>query len=99
MAAATTERDGDTLWIRGDLDFDSVAALWDATKSSFANDPPARIDLKGVSRANSAGVALLVAWLAQVRQRRQHQVVFVNVPAQMRAIIEVADLDAILPLE
>ena len=97
MAEATAERDGDTLWIQGDLDFDSVAALWNSTESLFAAGPPARIDLQGVSRANSAGVALLVAWLDRV-QRRQQAVQFVNVPAQMRAIIEVADLDAVLPL-
>ncbi|MBS1220991.1 MAG: anti-sigma-factor antagonist [Proteobacteria bacterium] len=97
MAEATAERDGDTLWVQGDLDFDSVAALWNATESLFADDPPARIDLQGVSRANSSGVGLLVAWLGLV-QRRQQTVLFVNVPAQMRAIIEVADLDAVLPL-
>jgi phospholipid transport system transporter-binding protein len=97
MAEATAERDGDTLWVQGDLDFDSVAALWNATESLFADDPPARIDLQGVSRANSSGVGLLVAWLGLV-QRRQQTVLFVNVPAQMRAIIGVADLDAVLPL-
>lgn len=97
MAEATAERDGNTLRVQGDLDFDSVVALWNATESLFADGPPARIDLQGVSRANSAGVALLVAWLGQV-QRRQQTVMFVNAPAQMRAIIEVADLDAVLPL-
>ena len=97
MAEATAERDGDTLWVQGDLDFDSVVALWNATESLFANGSPTRIDLNGVSRANSAGVALLVAWLGRV-QRHQQAVVFVNVPAQMRAIIAVADLDTVLPL-
>ena len=97
MATATAEREGDTLRVEGDLDFDSVAALWNATESLFTADPPARIDLHGVRRANSAGVALLVAWLDRV-QRKRRTVMFVNVPAQMRAIIEVADLDTVLPL-
>ena len=97
MAAATAEREGDTLRVWGDLDFDSVAALWNATESLLADDPPARIDLQGVSHANSAGVALLVGWLGWV-QRHQQTVMFINVPAQMRAIIEVADLDTVLPL-
>ena len=95
--AATAERDGDTLRVQGELDFDAVATLWDATESLFAAGPPARIDLSGVRRASSAGVALLVAWLDQLRRRRR-EVIFVNVPAQMRAIIEVADLDTVLPL-
>ncbi|MDS4025796.1 MAG: STAS domain-containing protein [Candidatus Contendobacter sp.] len=97
MATAIAEREGDTLRIRGDLDFDSVTVLWNATESLFAAGPLARIDLHGVRRANSAGVALLVAWLGRVRRERQ-TVAFVNVPAQMRAIIEVADLDTVLPL-
>ena len=97
MATATAEREGDTLRVQGDLDFDSVAALWKATESLFTARPPARIDLRGVHRASSAGVALLVAWLGRVQRDRQ-TVAFVNVPAQMRAIIEVADLDTVLPL-
>ncbi len=97
MATATAEREGDTLRVRGDLDFDSVAVLWNATEPLLTDDPPARIDLQGVSHANSAGVALLVVWLGWV-QRRQQTVMFINVPAQMRAIIEVTDLDTVLPL-
>ena len=96
MAAATARRAGDNLRICGQLDFDSVADLWEATGSLFAADPPSRIDLSGVSHSNSAGVALLAEWLRQARQRRW-ELVFVNVPAQMRAIIEVADLETVLP--
>ena len=97
MAIATAEREGDTLRVQGDLDFDSVATLWNETEPLFDSNPPARIDLQGVRHANSAGVALLVAWLGQV-QRHRKSVIFVNTPAQMRAIIEVADLDTVLPL-
>lgn len=97
MAVATADREGDTLRVRGDLDFDSVAVLWNATESLFADEPPTRIDLRGVNRANSAGVALLVAWLGRVQRERQ-TVMFINVPTQMRAIIEVTDLDIVLPL-
>lgn len=97
MATATTDRDGETLRIRGDLDFDSVAELWNATESLFAAAPPSRIDLSGISRANSAGVALLVEWLGRARRQGQ-ELIFVNVPAQMRAIITIADLDTVLPL-
>lgn len=97
MIAAMVERDGETLHVRGKLDFDSVAALWDATESLFAASPPSRIDLGGVSHTDSAGVALLVEWLGWF-QRRRRELVFINVPAQMRAIIGIADLDDVLPL-
>ncbi len=97
MTATMVERNGETLHIRGQLDFDSVAELWDATESLFTASPPSRIDLSAVTHANSAGVALLVGWLGWA-QRGQQELVFVNVPAQMRAIIKIADLDMILPL-
>lgn len=97
MAAATTERDGDTLLVRGELDFDSVAELWATTKTLFRAEPILRIDLSGVRRSNSAGVALLVEWLRQARNR-QRKLVFVNVPDQMQAIIRVVDLETVLPV-
>lgn len=97
MAGATVEREGDTLRVRGELNFASVADLWRTTGPLFATDPPARVDLGGVSHANSAGVALLVDWLSQANHRQQ-ELVFLNVPAQMKAIIQVADLDEVLPM-
>ncbi len=97
MASATAERDGDTLRVRGELDFDTVADLWATTEAPTLREPILRVDLGGVQRSNSAGVALLVQWLRQAR-RRQVELVFVNISAQMRAIIAIADLDTILPL-
>ncbi len=98
MAEATATREGETLCIRGELDFDSVADLCETTCSLFQATPIHRIDLSGVQRSNSAGVALLVEWLSQAR-RRQWPLTFVNIPPQMRAIIEVAELDTVLLLD
>jgi len=97
MAEASAERDGDTLHVHGELDFDSVAHLWETTGSLFRAEPIHRIDLSGVQRSNSAGVALMVEWLRQAR-RRQWPLAFVNIPDQMRAIIKVAELETVLPL-
>ncbi len=96
-ATATTEHDGDTLHIRGDLDFASVADLLAATEALFRAEPIHWIDLSGVRRSNSAGVALLVEWLRQA-QHRQQKLIFINIPAQMRAIIRVVDLETVLPV-
>ncbi|MFZ1494144.1 MAG: STAS domain-containing protein [Candidatus Competibacter denitrificans] len=99
MATATVERDGTTLRIVGELDFDSVADLWVATGSLFEIEvePVVQIDLSGVRRSNSAGVALLVEWLRQA-QSRQSELIFSNMPAQMRAIVRVVDLETVLPV-
>ena len=96
MATATAERVGDTLRVRGDLGFDSVAELWARAETPLLDESVLRIDLGGVRRSNSAGVALLVEWLREARQRQQ-VLLFTNVPAQMRAIIEVVDLETLLP--
>jgi len=67
MTTATIKRDGDTLRVRGELDFDSVAELWAMTKTLFRDGTVPRIDLNGVRHSNSAGVALLVEWLRHAR--------------------------------
>jgi phospholipid transport system transporter-binding protein len=97
MAEASAQRDGDTLHVQGELDFDSVADLWETTGWLLRAEPIHRIDLSGVQRSNSAGVALMVEWLRQAR-RRQWPLAFVNIPDQMRAIIKVAELETVLPL-
>lgn len=97
MATATVERDGDILRVRGELDFDSVAELWTAANPLFATESFAYIDLRDVERSNSAGVALLVEWLRQA-QTLQRDLRFIHVPAQMRAIIQVVDLETVLPI-
>ena len=71
MATATAERVGDTLRVRGDLGFDSVAELWARAETPLLDESVLRIDLGGVLRSNSAGVALLVEWLREARQRQQ----------------------------
>lgn len=90
---ARLERNGDGhIAVHGELDFDSVAALWEESRPLFEAQPPREIDLGGVERSNSAGVALLVEWLRLARQREQ-ELCFVNVPAQMMSIIRVAALE------
>ena len=84
--------------ICGELDFQSVAALWRASGELFAAAVPLSVDLREVNRSDSSGVALLVDWLRQAREQGR-ELRFVNIPSQMRAIIQVADLDELLPVE
>jgi len=83
--------------IRGELNVESVAALWSESKQRFQGLSVLRIDLTGVSRSDSSGVALLVEWLRQAREAEQ-ELKLVNIPEQMQAIIQVTDLDGLLPL-
>ncbi len=70
--------------------------------SQNANDLSAvmaaiEIDLKGVTRADSAGLALLVEWL-RAAERAGKSISFVNVPVQLSSIARISGLDEILSL-
>jgi len=82
--------------VSGMLTFDTVAALYKTADSWFAGEGEMVIDLAQVSRADSAGLALMVEWLRRARAvgRRLR---FANIPAQMQTLIRVNGLqDALL---
>ena len=87
-----------TIAIKGDLDFQSVPELCQNSAKLFSEQTALCIDLTDVNRCDSSGVALLVEWLRQARSSGQ-TLKFINIPAQMRAIIKVADLEELLPME
>ncbi|MDH5446922.1 MAG: STAS domain-containing protein [Gammaproteobacteria bacterium] len=55
------------------------------------------IDLKGVTRTDSAGLALLLEWMT-LASKKDLQIHFKNLPSQLLKIAKVSDLDVILPL-
>lgn len=89
---------GDGRWtVSGALDFNSVEGLLAQARSIMRRDGDAEIDLEGVTRADSAGLALLVEWLRE-SERRGASIRFVNVPEQMKQIARVCGLEDILSL-
>jgi len=67
--SATLTADGDGAWrIEGVLDFESVPQLFARTGELLVAGP-VTLDLGGVERANSAGVALLLEWRREARGR------------------------------
>ena len=81
----------------GDLNFRSVPPLLASTRNLIGENSEVTIDLGGVERSDSAGVALLIEWLREVR-RAGHSVTFVNIPSQMLAIARASSIDSVLPL-
>jgi phospholipid transport system transporter-binding protein len=82
--------------LTGELVFDTVPGLLESGRTMF--DTPAAtigLDLRRVSRADSAGLALLVEWLRAAR-RCGKSIVFRNIPGQLLAIAKVSGLDALL---
>lgn len=86
------------LSVNGELNFSTVPALLERGAALLAGHAGAavRLDLGGVTRADSAGLALLIEWL-RVARRNRASIEIRNMPAQLRAIARVSGLDAILP--
>jgi phospholipid transport system transporter-binding protein len=96
MTEPRLEDAGDGNWkLAGDLVFGNVSDLLKEVGSRFSADTAIRVDLSGVSRADSAGLALLVEWLRE-SERRDKSISFLNMPEQMRSIARVCGLDRIL---
>lgn len=83
--------------LHGELSFSTVPGFLASTRKLVGESSEVTIDLGGVERSDSAGVALLIEWLREVR-RAGHSVTFVNIPSQMLAIARASSIDSILPL-
>lgn len=83
--------------ISGELDAQSVPCRLRGSENWFTAGHETAIDLSGVARADSAGVALLLEWMRQARAQ-QATLTFHNAPAQMRAIIDFCALKDVIPL-
>jgi len=92
-------QDGSCLRREGELSFATVPAIVAQGAKMVAQcSRRVVIDLGGVERADSAGLALLVEWMRVARGRRK-SIVFREIPEQMLALARVSELDRILPLE
>jgi phospholipid transport system transporter-binding protein len=98
MAEAHFTDMGDGHWLlEGELDFNTVPEVLQHTGASMRGVSGITVDLKGVKRADSAGLALLVEWLRE-SERAGMPISFVNVPAQLLSIARVCGLEEILHL-
>lgn len=98
MSRASIQRAPDgRLLVSGELDFGTVTRLNGAAGTLLEAAATLRVDLQGISRSDSAGLALLIEWM-RVARRRGKPIEFLNIPAQMLAIARVSGLDEVLPL-
>lgn len=87
----------DCMQLAGTLDFATVIQLQEAGDNWLRDEAPVacRLDMSGVTRSNSAGTALLLAWLRTASAsgkslRVQH------VPENLQSLMELAGLDKVL---
>ena len=98
MADAQLVENEDGSWLlQGDLVFATVLTVLQHAGVNMLGNRQLRVDLRDVTRADSAGLALLVEWLRE-SEIAGNSIEFVNVPAQLLSIARVCGLDDILSL-
>ncbi|MGD8408080.1 MAG: STAS domain-containing protein [Thiohalophilus sp.] len=98
MSASIHQQDNDSYLVSGELNMQSVPGLLREVEPILGRSQgDICFDLQGVSRSDSAGLALLVEWL-QFAGQRQRKVTFRNLPRQLRDIARVSGLEDLLPL-
>lgn len=91
-ANGITRRPDGTAEVSGELTFATVPAYLQRNGELFEGLGDLTIDLKGVRRADSAGIALLIEWL-RLGRAAGRTVRFTNMPPQLEALIRVSGLE------
>lgn len=95
----TIERaDGNHFVITGELNMHTVPDLASSAHSLLAGVAgDLSVDLSGVSRADSAALALLID-LQRLARRQQSTIRFQHLPEQLEQILRLSELHEILPI-
>lgn len=81
--------------LSGRLTFQTVPRFQEHIGALLQGDPqPLTIDMRGISLADSAGLALMIEWQQRARAA-QREIVYTNVPEQVRQLIRVNGLTQI----
>lgn len=85
-----------TFALAGELSFSSVPPLWRGNGRRLMDAAPpdgeVTVDLNGVVRTDSAGIALMIEWLRRARDRNV-TLRFRNIPKQMLSLVNLAEVD------
>ena len=96
MSGARVQVEDGRVIVEGELSFATVPAL--ATPPWPQGDAPVTVDLGGVRRADSAGLALLLEW-ARAARRQGRPIRFVHTPEQLKSLARVTGVNTILALD
>ena len=95
LSAQLVDQGNGRFQLNGVLDFDSVPEVLAASKSLFSNYREIVLDLSGVTKVNSAGMALLLEWRCNA-QKQSADLTIENLPENLRQIAQVCDVEALL---
>lgn len=88
--------DESCLQISGELVFATAPRLLAEGESLFGGQQDLVIDLGGVKRCDSAGLALLLEWLERARSRGI-AIHYRNIPESLRRIARLSNVASLLP--
>jgi phospholipid transport system transporter-binding protein len=90
------EPKGDNAYVgRGTLGFDSATRALARGLAVLGSGGDLEIDLTNVSSGDSAGLAVLLEWLAVAKQRNV-RLRYTGVPAQVLAVARIAEIEGLL---
>jgi phospholipid transport system transporter-binding protein len=84
-----------TLAVSGVLSFDTAASALRDIQAALAKGPVATLDLAGVRHSDSAGLSCVLAVAAEAG-RRGRPLQVIHVPAGMRVLAQVCEVDRLL---
>lgn len=84
--------------LQGVLSFETVNHALESMPVLFEGEVSLLIDLSGVEKTDSAGLALLVEWMG-LAKRKNIRLCYSNIPSQLLATARVSGLDEVLPIE
>lgn len=94
MKEATIEKiDDHRFKVNGDMTFNTTQALLSASKQLFAQAKELNLNLSGVNNADSAGLALLLEWIAEI-EKKGGKVSLEGIPAPIRTMAKLCQIES-----
>ena len=94
-AASTVSFDSGVCNVSGVLDFTTANDALESVQKLIKDNESLEINLAGVTQSNSAGLALMIEWLA-IARRENHSVSFSHVPDGLRQLAGVCQVDGLI---
>lgn len=95
VAPALTATGPGAFALTGPVTFATAGALLEEGQARFGAHSAIAVNLKGVSRVDSAGLALLLEWLRQARAD-QRSMTFTALPDKLLAIARLSGVEALI---
>jgi phospholipid transport system transporter-binding protein len=96
MSITKVERDGAFRFhVQGEMTFSSVKDLLQRSNELFPSVEELEVDLSRVDHADSAGLALVLEWMAQAAERNA-RIVFTGIPESICSIARLCQVESLL---